>query len=114
MKAIRKAAPQQLPKGPKKTGANTVVVMCLYVTDSAPNSMRALANLEAICRDHLKENFRLEIVDVLEYPQRALADGILVTPSLFKSSPLPASRVVGNLSDRGHVLRALGIRERAT
>lgn len=91
--------------------AATAVVMVLYVTDSGPNSVRAIANLEAICKEHLDGNFRLEIIDVLEYPLRALADGVVVTPSLAKLSPLPAVTVVGNLSDRGGVLRALGIAE---
>ena len=90
--------------------AKTVVVMCLYIADSAPNSAQAVANLEAICQEHLKDNFKLEIIDVFEYPQRALADGILVTPSLAKLSPVPAVKIVGNLSDTRSVLRALGIK----
>jgi len=89
----------------------TIVVMRLYIANNAPNSRRAVANLEAICKEHLKDNFRLEIIDVLETPQRALADGILVTPSLTKVSPSPAAKIVGNLSDRGSVLHALGIKE---
>jgi circadian clock protein KaiB len=95
-----------------KTGASTAVVMVLYITESGPNSVKAIANLEAICRDHLNENFKLEIIDVLDYPNRALADGIVVTPSLAKVSPLPAAMVVGNLSDKFEVLRALGIKEK--
>jgi circadian clock protein KaiB len=83
--------------------------MVLYVTDSGPNSVRAISNLEAICKDHLKDNFRLEIIDVLKHPLRALADGVVVTPSLAKLFPLPVATVVGNLSDRGGVLRALGV-----
>jgi circadian clock protein KaiB len=90
--------------------ASTVVVMVLYITESGPNSVQAIANLEAICEQHLKDNFRLEIVDVLEYPRRALADGVVVTPSLAKVSPLPVATVVGNLSDKNELLRALGIR----
>jgi len=89
--------------------ATTVVVMCLYIADSAPNSVRAVANLEAICKKYLKDNFKLEIIDVLEYPLRALADGVLVTPSLTKVSPSPGATIVGNLSDKASVLRALGI-----
>jgi circadian clock protein KaiB len=89
----------------------TAVVMVLYITDSGPNSVRAVANLEAICKEHLQGNFRLEIIDVLQYPLRALADGVVVTPSLAKLSPLPAATVVGNLSDKSGVLRALGIVE---
>lgn len=89
--------------------ATAVVVMRLYIASNAPNSVRAVANLAAICEEYLKDNFKLEIIDVLEYPLRALADGILVTPSLAKLAPLPAARIVGNLSDRSSVLHALGI-----
>jgi circadian clock protein KaiB len=89
----------------------TVVVMRLYIADNAPNSAKAVANLEVICKEYLGSKFRLEVIDVLEYPQRALADGILVTPSLTKVSPSPASKIVGNLSDKSSVLHALGIKE---
>jgi circadian clock protein KaiB len=98
-------------RGAPEPGAATAVVMVLYITDSGPNSVRAVANLEAICKDHLKDNFRLEIIDVLKYPLRALADGVVVTPSLAKLFPLPVATVVGNLSDRSGVLRALGVAE---
>jgi len=91
--------------------ATTVVVLCLYIVDNAPNSVRAVANLDAICKEHLQDNFRLEIVDVLTCPQRALADGVVVTPSLSKLSPTPVAKIVGNLSDTVSVLRALGIRQ---
>jgi len=89
--------------------ATTVVVMRLYVAGGAPNSVKAIANLEAICRRHLKDGYKLEVVDVCEHPLRALSDGILVTPSLAKVSPAPTSNVIGNLSDTGSVLAALGL-----
>ena len=98
-------------RGASDPAVAAAVVMVLYITDSGPNSVRAVANIEAICKEHLQDNFRLEIIDVLEYPLRALADGIVVTPSLAKLSPLPAATVVGNLSDKSGVLRALGIVE---
>jgi circadian clock protein KaiB len=87
----------------------TVVVMCLYVAGRAPNSVKAIANLEAICRRHLKDGYKLEVVDVCEHPLRALSDGILVTPSLAKVSPAPTTNVIGNLSDTDSVLAALGL-----
>lgn len=89
----------------------TALVMRLYVADSAPNSLKAIANLEAICMEYLQDSFELEIIDVLEFPLRALADGVLVTPSLAKVSPAPAAKIVGDLSDRSNVLQALGITE---
>ena len=87
----------------------TVVVMCLYVAGTAPNSVKAIANLKAICRRYLNDGYKLEIVDVCEHPRRALTDGVVVTPSLAKLSPAPASNVIGNLSDTGSVLAALGL-----
>lgn len=92
------------------SAVTTAVVMRLYVANSAPNSLLAIANLSVICQEFLKDNFKLEIVDVLKEPLRALADGILVTPSLAKLSPSPAANIVGNLSDKSGVMRALGIR----
>jgi circadian clock protein KaiB len=87
-----------------------MVVMCLYVARDAPNSVRAVANLAEICKQYLHGRFKLEIVDVLKNPLRALKDGILVTPSLAKLSPAPVAKIVGNLSDRASVLQALGIK----
>lgn len=87
----------------------TVVVMRLYIAGSAPNSVKAIANLQAICGRYLKDSYKLEIVDVCEHPRRALADGVLVTPSLAKVSPAPAANVIGNLSDMRSVLAALGL-----
>ena len=91
----------------------TVVVMRLYISGKAPNSVRAIANLDAICKEYLKDGYKLEIVDVFEKPARALAEGVIVTPSLAKVSPSPAVKVVGNLSDKANVLLALGIEGRA-
>jgi circadian clock protein KaiB len=71
----------------------------LYIAGNAPNSLRAIANTKAMCDEHFASGHELEIVDLLEYPRRALADGIVVTPTLLKLFPLPASRLIGNLSD---------------
>jgi circadian clock protein KaiB len=94
------------------TTGTTVVLLRLYIAGGAPNSVQAIANLEAICREHLKDGHKLEVVDVLEHPQRAIADGVLVTPSLAKLFPLPAANVVGNLSDEAKVMLALGLKRK--
>ena len=80
----------------------------LYVAGNAPNSVRAIANARAICEEHFNGSHDLEIVDLLDHPVRGLADGIIVTPTLLKLSPLPVQRVIGNLSDTSQVLLALG------
>lgn len=105
MSRPRKSAPRR--------ARTTVVVLRLYIVGGAPNSLQAIANLEAICQQHLKGAYKLEVVDILEHPQRAMAEGVLVTPSLAKLSPGPAANVVGNLSDKDKVMLALGLRGKA-
>jgi circadian clock protein KaiB len=92
-----------------KRGSRTAArSLRLYVAGNAPNSLRAIANARAICEDRDGCRFELEIVNVLEHPKRALADGIIVTPTLLKLSPSPIQRMVGDLSDRNQVLQTLG------
>ncbi|MCC5887072.1 MAG: circadian clock KaiB family protein [Gammaproteobacteria bacterium] len=91
-------------------GSKAVAVLRLYVAGDAPNSVQAVLNIEAICRDDLGGACDLEIIDVLQHPQRAMAAGVVVTPTLNKDYPLPTAQVVGNLSDKLRVLLAIGIR----
>lgn len=88
---------------------NGAYVFRLYVAGGAPNSVRALANLYAICRKHFPQSHRIEVIDVLKEPMRALAEAILVTPTVVKVSPTPELQIIGNLSDEDEVLRALGL-----
>lgn len=82
----------------------------LYVAGNAPNSIRAVANARAICIAHLRGQHELEVIDLMDHPKRALADGIIVTPTLVKLTPTPVQRLIGNLSDTEQVLLALGLK----
>ena len=59
----------------------------LYVAGNMPNSRRAVANLRQFCIDHPAGRYTLEIVDVYEVPERALADKVLLTPLLCAETP---------------------------
>ncbi len=85
----------------------------LYLAGSAPNSALALTNLRAALASLPEASVELETIDVLQDPDRALQDGILVTPMLVKLAPLPERRVLGNLRDRAVLFHALGV-ERAS
>jgi circadian clock protein KaiB len=86
-----------------------VLRLRLYITGSAPNSMRAQANLETICREFCPEHVNIEVIDVLQEPMRALEDKVLVTPTLRKLSPQPTAQIIGDLSDIDRVRLVLGI-----
>ncbi len=81
----------------------------LYVAGDAMNSVQALANLAALCREHLPDRHDIEVVDVFREPKRALADGVFMTPTLVKLAPFPVRRIVGTLSQTQPVLQALGL-----
>src|SRR5258708_30552136 len=59
-------------------------------------------------RAALRRMATAEPTNLLDHPARALADGIIVTPTLLKLLPLPVQRLIGNLSDRKQVLVTLG------
>jgi circadian clock protein KaiB len=92
---------------PKKTDPKTGLLLRLYVAGNAPNSLRAVANATAICEEYVTSRYDLEVVDLLKHPERALADGIIVTPTLLRLRPLPVQRMIGNLSDTNQVLLTL-------
>ena len=77
----------------------TTFVFRIYMAANSPNSVRALTNLRAICRNYFNDQPQIEIVDVLEEPHRALADGVLITPSVVRISPSPPRMILGDLSD---------------
>lgn len=81
----------------------------LFVADDAANSAQAIANLGALCREHLSGSHEIEVVDVFREPERALAEGIFLTPTLVRLSPAPIRRIVGTLSQTDVVLQTLGI-----
>jgi len=86
---------------PSAQVATKIRVLRLYVADGAPNSVQAIANLEAICQQHCQENYQLEIVDVLDQPLRALADGAALLRSSITyyiiNKFLPNNRGVPNV-----------------
>ncbi len=81
----------------------------LFITGQTPRSSYAMANLDRICRDALHDQCEVIIIDVLEHPELAEEDKVLATPTLIKSSPPPARRVIGDLSDVQKVIWGLGL-----
>jgi circadian clock protein KaiB len=77
--------------------------LTLYVTGRSARSERAVANLQYLC-DRVPGKCELTIIDVLERPQQAEDDRILATPTVIRQRPLPARRVIGDLTDAEKVV----------
>lgn len=84
-------------------------VLRLYVAGSTPQSSRAIKNIKKICDAALRDRYLLTVVDLYAEPHRAHDDQILVAPTLIRQFPLPERRLVGDLSNTGHVLAALDL-----
>jgi len=83
----------------------------LFVTGASPNSAKAIANLKNICEQYFDSKYDLEIIDVYQQPLRAKEEQIVALPMLLKFFPLPAKKLIGDLSDTKKVLKALGLNE---
>ena len=81
----------------------------LYVAGDTHNSVQARINLRALCETYLPERYQIEEIDVLRHPNRALVDGIFITPALIKLAPKGTRMIVGTLSETNAVLIALGL-----
>jgi circadian clock protein KaiB len=93
------------PAGPD----HKVYVLRLFVTGILPNSARAIVNLKSICNKYLKNNYELDIIDIYQLPDLAVAEDIIAVPVLIKKFPLPEMRLIGDLSDTNKVLKALDL-----
>ena len=78
----------------------------LYVSGISVRSEQIHAALSRTFDKLLSGKYNLEIIDLLEDPQRAREANVLVTPTLIKSKPLPLLRLVGDFSNM-EVLRKL-------
>jgi circadian clock protein KaiB len=81
--------------------------LLLFVAGDSPISVAALENLRLAIEDQGAEHFRLEVVDVFESPERALADQIIVTPTLMHMAPVSSRRLIGDLSARSDLISFL-------
>ena len=82
----------------------------LYVAGPTPQCVRAIDNLRVVCDELLPGRHHITIIDLLEDPKRAREDQIVAIPTLVRKLPEPVRRVIGDLSDKAHVVIGLEIR----
>ena len=85
-------------------------VLRLYVTGMTPRSTAAIRNIKAICEEHLKGRYRLEVVDVYQHPGLAKGEQIIALLTLIKYLPLPLRRFIGDMSRTERILLGLDLR----
>ncbi|MBN3945004.1 MAG: circadian clock protein KaiB [Nostoc sp. NMS7] len=83
----------------------------LYVAGQTPKSVTAFANLKKLCEEHLQGQYRIEIIDLLQYPELAKRDQILAIPTLVRQLPQPIRQIIGDLSNQEKVLLGLDLKK---
>ena len=81
----------------------------LFVADNAQNSVAAVANLTALCKEYLPHRHEIEVIDVFKEPERALAPA---TPAavlrIWSQIHTPGSRLHESLRTMKIPLRPAG------
>lgn len=90
------------------TGRQARYTLRLYVTGSAPRSLKAIYNLKRFCEEHLQD-YDLEVIDIYKDPNAARDAQIIAAPTLIKKLPAPLRRFVGDLSNKQKLLIGLDI-----
>ena len=89
----------------------TVWKLRLYVAGQTPKSVRAVPNLKALCEERLKGCYQIEVIDLIEHPDKARGDQIVATPALVVKLPHPVRKIIGYLSDTDRVLVGLALQQ---
>jgi circadian clock protein KaiB len=84
-RAPKKARAKARAKAPATTRQRgPEYLLRLYVAGHTPRAMKALANLEQICQEHLAGRYSIEVVDLLKNPALARGHQILALPTVVR------------------------------
>ena len=86
-----------------------VYVLRLFVTGASQKSLQAIDNLKRLCEDNFPGQYELKVIDIYQQPGLAAKEQLLAVPTLIKELPLPARRLIGNLSNSKDTLKHLGV-----
>ncbi len=97
-------------KAAKAAGsARKKYVLKLYVAGITPRSSTAIRSITALCEEHLKGRYELEIIDLYQRPTLAKGEQILAAPTLVKKLPVPLRRFIGDMADKERILVGLDL-----
>ena len=82
-------------------------ILRLYVAGQSTRSLRAVANLEKLCSEHLRGRYKLEVFDLYQEPHLAQTEQIVAVPALVRRLPAPLRMLIGDMLDSDRVLIGL-------
>jgi circadian clock protein KaiB len=108
--AFESLRPPPVPRGAKPPRPKAWKLR-LYVAGQTPKSIRAFANLNVLCEEHLKGRYQIEVIDLLEHPEMARGNQIVAIPTLEIKLPQQVRKIIGDLSNTDRVLVGLALQQ---
>ncbi len=71
----------------------------LYIAGQSMHSLQAIANLHSICKQNIKNEYQVKIIDVSQNPAIARQKQIIALPTIIRVQPSPERKIVGDLSE---------------
>ena len=105
----RGASTKSAPSGKPKGNGGPRWQLRLYVAGQSPKSVAAYMNLKRLCEAHLKDEYHIEVIDLVDQPHLARADQIVAIPTLVRKLPEPLKRIIGDLSDSDRAMVGLDL-----
>jgi circadian clock protein KaiB len=79
----------------------------LYVSGAGWLSSRARDNLERLCREHIPDRYRIDVIDLQQNPALAREHEIVAVPTVVREAPVPIRKLCGDLADTERALYSL-------
>lgn len=79
--------------------------LVLYVAGTSRRALCAMGELRRFVEEHRDENWRLDVIDVLQPERRDAAREVLMTPTVVARIGATEHRVVGHFEDLASCLR---------
>ena len=83
----------------KATRPTGKYVLRLFVAGATAKSRQAVLRVRQLCEAELKDNCKLEVIDIYQQPKLARVNQIVATPTLIIEFPPPVRRFIGNLAN---------------
>jgi circadian clock protein KaiB len=84
-------------------------ILRLYVAGATDRSRQAILRARQLCGAELKDDCKLEVIDVYQQPILARDGQIVATPTLVREFPKPVRRLIGNLSNTAGLFAGLDL-----
>ncbi len=94
----------------EKKSPSEKIILRLFIGGKNSRSIRAIENLEKICEESLDgRKYEIDVIDVRKNPRLAREEHIVALPTLIRKLPPSMQQIIGDLSDKDKVLRALEV-----